>query len=256
MDRKALLLERLEEIGRSLAESGRGLALLGLGSVGLETGRLDEHSDLDFFAIVEPGSKALFLREDLDWLERVRPLVYRFRNTRDGFKVLFDDGVFAEFAVFEPAELPGIPFARGRIVWKQPHVDDSIAIPVFAGTPHEPAGTDWLVGEALTNLYVGLGRFRRGEKLAAARLIQGHAVDRILDLAPLVEPETPSHRDPFSGERRFEQRFPNVAAELPRFNQGYERSPESALAILEFLERHFEVNPAMATAIRDLVEPG
>lgn len=256
MDRKALLLERLEEIGRSLKESGRGLALFGLGSVGLETDRLDEHSDLDFFAIVEPGSKELFLRDDLDWLARVHPLVYRFRNTRDGFKVLFDDGVFAEFAVFEPAELADIPFARGRIVWKQPHVDDSIAIPVLAGIPREPAGAEWLVGEALTNLYVGLGRFRRGEKLAAARLIQSHAVDRILELAPLVEPETPSLRDPFSGERRFEQRFPKVAAELPRFNQGYERSPESALAILEFLERHFEVNPAMAAAIRNLIEPG
>jgi hypothetical protein len=43
-----------------------------------------------------------------------------------------------------------------------------------------------------------------------------------------------------------------VASELPRFTQGHERSPESALAILEFLERHFEVSPALAEAIREL----
>ena len=36
------LLERLEQIGRSLEASGKGEALIGLGSVGLETGRLDE----------------------------------------------------------------------------------------------------------------------------------------------------------------------------------------------------------------------
>jgi hypothetical protein len=52
--------------------------------------------------------------------------------------------VFAEFAVFEPAELTGIPFARGRIVWKQPHVEESIAIPVLAGAPR--AGRDRVAG--------------------------------------------------------------------------------------------------------------
>jgi hypothetical protein len=36
--------------------------------------------------------------------------------------------------------------------------------------------------------------------------------------------------------------------------QGYERSRESALAILAFLERRFEVNAAMAAAVRALCE--
>jgi hypothetical protein len=43
--------------------------------------------------------------------------------------------------------------------------------------------------------------------------------------------------------------------------QGYDRSPESAAAILAFLEQHWEVNPAIARAIRallpaDLAAPG
>jgi hypothetical protein len=39
----------------------------------------------------------------------------------------------------------------------------------------------------LTNLYVGLGRFHRGEKLSALRFIQHHAVDRFLELTEQVE---------------------------------------------------------------------
>ena len=59
-------------------------------------------------------------------------------------------------------------------------------------------------------------------------------------------------RDPFAEERRFESRFPGLAADLPSFVQGLERSSESALAILRFLERHFPVNDAMASAVRVL----
>src|SRR5688500_13710352 len=51
-----LLLERLNQIARSLAASGSGLALIGLGSVGEERERLDAWSDLDFFAIVGAGN--------------------------------------------------------------------------------------------------------------------------------------------------------------------------------------------------------
>jgi len=104
----------------------------------------------------------------------------------------------------------------------------------------------------LTNLYVGLGRFRRGEKLSAARFIQLYAVDRIVELAKLVEREGVVSKDEFDKERRFEQRFPRLGQELPDFIQGYKRSVESAQAILKYLERHFEVNQAMADAIRQL----
>ena len=124
----ALLLERIEAIGRSLAASGHALALIALGSIGRDTERLDAWSDLDFFAIVEPGHKARYLGQ-LDWLAAAHPLAWNFQNTRDGHKALMSDGVFCEFAVFEPAELDAIPFAPGRIVWKRAEVDDAIAVP-------------------------------------------------------------------------------------------------------------------------------
>jgi len=49
MAQPQILLTRLDDIGRSLDSTGRALALLGLGSVGLEADRLDQFSDLDFF---------------------------------------------------------------------------------------------------------------------------------------------------------------------------------------------------------------
>ena len=247
------LLARLDAIGQSLERSGHALALIGLGSVGLELERLDAYSDLDFFAVVEAGYKSRYIA-NLDWLSSLCPIAYSFRNSVDGYKLLFQDGIFCEFAVFELAELNHVSFAPGRIIWKQPHVDAAIGVPSPIRQSAPPPEADWLVGEALTNLYVGLGRYRRGEKLSAARFIQGYAVDRILELAALVEREQAVPQDVFTRERRFEQRFPRVAEELPSFVQGYNRNCESASAILEFLERHFEIDPAMAAAIRLLIE--
>lgn len=43
----AHLLRRLDDVGARLAARGDAIALLGLGSAGLEADRLDEHSDLD-----------------------------------------------------------------------------------------------------------------------------------------------------------------------------------------------------------------
>jgi hypothetical protein len=250
--RKQLLLERLDEIGRCLERTGHALALIGLGSAGAERDRMDEYSDLDFFAIVEDGCKQRYLGE-LDWLDRAQPIAYCFRNTADGYKLLFQDGVFCEFAVFEPAELREVPFCRGRIVWKQAHIEDSIAIPARSAAPPHPRARDWLIGEALTNLYVGLCRHRRGELLSAARCIQGHSVDRVMELAALLYEETPGRADAFANDRRFEQRFPEMAPVLARAVQGYARSPQSAAAVLEFLEQHFDINAAMAGAIREML---
>ena len=133
------LLTRLDEIGKSLERSEHALALIGLGSVGLDTHRLDAWSDLDFFAIVETGYKQEYI-QDLGWLSALGPLVYTFRNTVDGYKVLYADGVFCEFAVFEPAELETAVYAPGRLVWKQPYVPDDWSHPAKEPVPTSKTG--------------------------------------------------------------------------------------------------------------------
>jgi hypothetical protein len=247
------LLRRLDEIGQSLAQSGHGLALLGLGSVGIERARMDDYSDLDFFAIVEKGYKQDFIA-NIEWLSRIHPVAYAFKNTRDGYKLLYEDGIYCEMAVFEPDELSTLSYPEGQIVWKADHFDTPINKPQMKTSPHVST-TEWLLGEILTNLYVGLARYHRGEKLSAQRLIQYFAVDRILELAPQLETARNVPEDEFMRERRFEQRFPKTAAHLPDFVQGYDRIPESARAILTFLEAHFEVNAAIKVEIVRLYSP-
>ncbi|HEU5349434.1 MAG TPA: hypothetical protein VFU63_12560 [Ktedonobacterales bacterium] len=221
-----------------------------MGSVGTELNRIDQYSDLDFFAIVEPGYKAAFI-ENLAWLEAVCPIVYAFQNTRDGHKVLFTDGIYVEFAVFVPAELETIPRDEGRVVWQKEGFD---ATAVRAPAPQpEQHPREFYLGEALTNLYVGLLRLHRGERLSAMRFIQVNAVNNILELSAEIErPMMSARRDRYAPDRRFERRFPETASHLSSFMQGYDRSEASARAILGFLEDHFPVNAAIKQRILEL----
>jgi len=248
-----LLITRLDQIGQSLAHSGHALTLIGVGSAGAERDRMDEYSDLDFFAIVEPGYKRHYL-EDLSWLSNTAPIAYHFLNTDDGYKLLFTDDIFCEFAVFEPEELKKIPAVAEHVVWMRSDAPDLTQRSAQAPTRASARTQEFLVGEAVTNLYVGLGRDKRGEKLSATRFIQGYAVDRLVELSDLLEPGADVRRDPFAGERRFERRHPAMAAEMSAWLQGYDRNRESALAILSFLERHFKVNATIAGLIRTLCE--
>lgn len=247
------LLERLDAIGRSLSSSPYALALIGLGSVGLELDRLDAYSDLDFFAIVKEGHKATFVN-NIDWLSRAAPVAYSFRNTADGRKLLYADGIFCEYAVFTPSELVEAVYPPGRLVWARDDFDATLAAPRRRPPAPAPPDVDWLLGEAQTNLYVGLGRYRRGEKLSAFRFIQGYAVDRMVELSALIGDGGGAVAvDPFDRARRYEQRYPDAAAVLPQVMQGYERTPESAAALLAWLDAHFDINPVLKQAIEELL---
>jgi len=241
------LLRRLDDLGTALSKRGDAIALIALGSVGLDVDRLDDHSDLDFFVIVDDGAKQRYI-DSVDWLEAARPIAFSFPNTVDGRKALFDDGLFAEYAVFTVDELVRSAFSPGRIVWQRADAPDDLEV------PRRPAGAsptlDHQVCEALTNLYVGLHRDARGEKLAAARLIQTHAVDRVITLLGLLEPG--KQQDPFAVERGVEGRFA-AALPLAAMVPGYERNREAAAAILRWLEAHADVDPVMADAVRELV---
>jgi hypothetical protein len=246
----ARLLGRLDRIAQSLAAREGALALIGLGSVGLETARIDAWSDLDFFVIVQPGHKQRYIQQ-LDWLAAAQPLDWSVQNTVDGHKALMDDGVLCEFAVFEPAELAQIPFAPGRVVWKREGVDSRVATPQCPMPEQKLPSEAWIVGEALSCLLVGLQRWHRGEKLSAARFVQGHALDRLIELDALRAP--PAAGDPFNRERRLEARQAGLAAELPALVPGYEHTPRAALAMLAALrQRGAEMNAVLVGRIEAL----
>lgn len=235
----ARLLRRLDAVARSLEAAG-ALAVLGAGSVGRETDRIDAWSDLDFFAVVRPGEKQRFI-DSLDWLAAAHPIVWAFRNTDDGFKALMADGILCEFGVVEPADLTRIPYAPARVVWSAPGVDVAFADPVVPLPPRYDHGVEWLVGELLSNLFVALGRWHRGERVAAMRMAQVFAVDRMIELLDRLEPVDPAgpapaiHVDPFVPERRVERRHPRWADRLSASAPGVAHVREGAVALLDAL---------------------
>ncbi|HAM62821.1 MAG: hypothetical protein A2Y20_10610 [Firmicutes bacterium GWF2_51_9] len=247
----AKALERIEELGVSLAKRESCLALLGLGSVGKELKRCDEYSDLDFFVIVREGSKMDYLN-DLDWLNEVKPLVYSFRNTVDGYKVLFNDGVYGEFAVFEEREMNAIGYSEGRFIFRKDgcHVSEQ---PVVEIREIKEDNIDFALNELLTNLLVGMQRYRRGERLAAQRLIEYHAVNRLLSIYHHFADEENDFVDAYNLERRVEFRFPTLANLLPSFVQGIDRVPSSAKALLDFTLTLGMLNEAMVKEIEALL---
>jgi lincosamide nucleotidyltransferase B/F len=201
------LLAGLDAIAATLSIRPQALALLALGSCGLETERLDAFSDLDFFVIVEESAKQDFI-QNLDWLTCGKPLVFAHRNTPDGWKTLDEDGIFCEFAVFHPTELAQIPFAPGRVVWVKEDFDISCLHPSFE---REIDDLSWLSIEATTNILVGLKRYWRGEKLSAWRCICGDALEQVCLLL-----QASSGSDVFNPWRRLETSNPVVAGVLQK----------------------------------------
>ena len=248
-----LLEVRLQHIADELAAREGTLALLGLGSVGKDTDRLDQFSDLDFFVIVDTGYKQRYI-EDLDWLTAIRPLAFSFLNTPDGHKALYDDGVFCEFAVFEPDELPGIPFARGRVIWSKPGFDAGVLEPVPRANEFGKGDADFLLGELLTNLYVGLCRYARGERLSACLFVQNYAVARLISLMEIWDAPGHGGEDPFSNDRRFEQRFAPQQPLIESLLSGYRGTPDSAERMLAFVCSQTDVNEVIASRIRRLID--
>ena len=249
---RSVLQDRLASLARELSARADALALLALGSVGTETDRLDAWSDLDFFVLVSDGAKGRYI-EHLDWLAAAHPLVWHFQNTVDGHKALMTDGVFCEFAVFEIHELCRISYALGRFVWRRNEVDEALAHARLSLPARH--SSEWLVGEALSNLIIGLQRHARGEKLAAMRMIQVQSLDRVLEFMELQQLESHDScaaRDPFTVDRRIEIRSSQAALALPIWAGGYERTVPAALALLAALEAHNVVPAAVAEHIRML----
>ena len=225
-------------------------ALIGFGSTGTDTERMDEYSDLDFLAVAKKGHKQA-LSENLNWLSSAAPIRYCFVDKHGAYRVFFHDGIYCEFGVCEENEVDEIPHSEGRIIWCEEDFDKNVRLP-SRECEYDINEPDSNVAEILTNLYVGLCRYARGEKLAANRYIQRYALDYLLECSCFMSKETPFYKDIFSMDRRYEMRFPELVPFLSSMIQGYEKCPEAALAILQCTETHFQVDPFVRAQIIDL----
>lgn len=247
-------LLRLDRLAAHLASDDHVVAVLGLGSAGEETHRFDEHSDIDFFVVVDTArAKEHYLR-DPGWLAGFGgDVAYSFANDPHGRKALFADGLFVEYAVFTPDELAGLPVVGARVVWARGDREALTSAPT-SPSPTAIDTVDFHLNEALTNLYVGLHRELRGERLTAMRFIQVYAVDRVLALVRLDPASRLDHPDSFESTRRIEHADLPTALRLHRMVPGYQHNADAARAVLGWLTTHHLTDPSITRAIQELLD--
>jgi hypothetical protein len=245
------LMAFLDRLGEVLAARGDAVALLGLGSVGRDLHRLDEHSDADFFVVVDDAAARQRYLDELDWLEAAHPIAWSFENSPVGRKALLEGGLFAEYAVFSLSDMATAGYPPGRVHWQRADAPAGLETPT-APLPGAPL-LEEQVGEAITNLHVGLHRDLRGERLTATRFIQGYAVDRWVTVLDHLGLGRGARQDVFVVDRGVERRFGPELLPLADLVPGYERNAHAAATLLGLLEAHVELDPTIVAAVRDLV---
>jgi hypothetical protein len=211
------------------------LGLVALGSMSGEGAPADAWSDHDFFVVVAPGTQERF-RTDLAWLPDAGSVALAFRETAHGLKVLFESGHLAEFAVFDPEELHLARVNRYRVLLDRADVARRMAQVRAATAAIAPADDRHQLGQFLTNLLVGVGRWRRGERLSGDLLVRSGALGHLLRLlaarVPADDPAAVDGLDPF---RRVERAWPRIAAGIHAALEG--DTPSAAAGLLEIARR-------------------
>lgn len=233
------------------------LGLVALGSMSGEGAPADAWSDHDFFVVVAPGAQERF-RSDLAWLPDAGTIALAFRETAHGLKVLFASGHLAEFAVFDPEELHLARVNRYRVLLDRADVARRMA-QVRAATAAAgpatatPADDRYQIGQFLTNLLVGVGRWRRGERLSGDLLVRSGAVGHLLRLLaariPADDPAAADGLDPF---RRVERAWPRIAAGIHAALEG--DTPAAAAGLLGIARRELQARMEWPTAAAEAVE--
>lgn len=246
-------LTRLDDLASVLAADSAVLAVLGLGSAGREHDRFDDHSDIDFWLVVADESAKQRYLGQVDWLTGFGGRVaYSFVNDPNGRKALLEDGLFLEYAIFTPEELRRLAFTGARVVWQRHGIALDLDDHPGPASPTAIDTVEFHVNESLTNLFVGLHRELRGERLTAFRFIQVHAIDRVLALLRLDPARQWDQRDAFEATRRVESSFSDVP--LSAMVPGYGQNIAAARSTLEWLTACYDTEPAIVEAIRALLE--
>jgi hypothetical protein len=257
-DRIAMTPERYAEftrrLGETLARDDRVVGLVALGSMAAVDYGPDAWSDHDFFVVVGEGEQDAF-RADLSWLPEAERIAFSFRETEHGVKAVYDDAHLVEFAVFDDRELDLARVNRYRVLLDRGGLERRMRVvreaTVRAG---ERSARDdrWLFGQFLTNLLVGVGRYRRGERLSGSLFVRTHAAGHLL---VLLARHVPSARaallDDLDAWRRFDVVYEALGREIAALLG--EDAPAAAAGLIEVAARELAPRaaefPAEAFAI-------
>ncbi|HVG57592.1 MAG TPA: hypothetical protein VNA24_03500 [Hyalangium sp.] len=227
-----------EELRRRLEADARVVGLVALGSMAGRDYAPDAFSDHDFFVVTRPGEQEHFRRET-GWVPEAGRLVLWMRETAHGVKALFESGHLLEFAVFSLEELHLARVNRYRVLLDRGGVEETLAT-VARHTAEQGTPDDgWLLGQFVTQILIGAGRYARGERLSGHSRVKEEALRHLVRLlARHVHSEHSALLDDLDAVRRFERVFPALGQELSAALA--QEVPQAALRMLDMAERELK----------------
>lgn len=218
------------------------IGLVAVGSMTEDDAMPDEWSDHDFYLITTP-SRQRYYRENNDWLPYAEKNVWMFQETEHGVKVIYNHGHQLEFAVFDLEELNLVKTNRYRILLDKGCVHEAMEAVKFSTDIWSRKSGRSLAGQFLTNLLVGIRRYKRGEKISAHKLINSTAAPHLIALvSEYVEPLYPELMDNIDPTRRFDINYPDIASGMRNLMGA--ALPESAKGQLFIFEQRIGVEKA------------
>lgn len=224
----------MDILKQQLEAYDRVLGLIAVGSMAGQDYEPDEWSDHDFFVIVRSGEQESF-RNNFNWLPFNEQIVFSYRETAHGVKVLYKDGHLLEFAIFDLQELYLARVNRYRVLLDRSNMNDHLN-KIRQTTLNETSRDEvWLIGQFLTNLLVGVMRHRRGEQLSGHYLVKESALKHLLFLLnKRLDSETKFLLDDLDPFRRFELAFPELGKILNKLlNQDTPVAAQKLLLLAE-----------------------
>ncbi|MCY7296159.1 hypothetical protein [Alteromonas sp. a30] len=201
---------------------------------------------LHFHVINTPDKTAQYF-ENSAWLNEVQHIAYQYQRAKNVKRVLFSDGILCDLHLHSSTELCDHSRSQWNVVWEKPGYQLT-AYPSHS-LPCLETQTEWLLGELLTHLTLGLRCFANGEKLAAFQCIQQRSLNHLLTLLALKHFPEKYHDSTFN----WEQHFPELAGKLNQLAPGYEASPEAAQSIIEHLSQLHNFNHFIKDQILNLI---
>ncbi|MBK9125311.1 MAG: hypothetical protein IPM16_19610 [Chloroflexi bacterium] len=200
----------------SLAADPRVIGLIAAGSMAEQGRTPDAWSDHDFLVVVEDGAQESF-RTDLRWMPMHERIAFSIRETEHGLKVLYDIPHLAEFAIFDRAELDVMVANDYRVLIDRGGIAEAmtrIAAKTAAttATPDYDPQRDLLM--VLSLIYVGYGRWARGEHLSAHVFLKHHLMHHLLRLLRHLHAGDAARLDSLDPFRRFEMAYPALGERL------------------------------------------
>lgn len=211
------------------------VGLAGFGSTA-DRRRVDEWSDHDFAWVTMAGAEDRY-RHDLSWLPGADAIALSVIEHHGGLKVIYDDGRVLEFGITSLDNFVNWAGNSIEVIVDKGGVAEAVATILAAPLPEGEPDADRAIRLVLTQLLIGVGRYRRGEVLSAGRSIRDEATAYLLVALGMRLEGSRARLDSLDPRRRFDFVHPDIAQQI---EAALRLDPESAArALLALAEQHF-----------------